>query len=82
MGSVNIFAHVFLCTWLLFPENELLGVESLSWLPESQVANFIFKGGFCYMLSKCPPELFYQYALKPVLSESSMKCVLKTWTGV
>lgn len=67
MGSVNIFAHVSLYMWLLFPENELLEVKSLSWLPESQVANFIFKGGFCYMLSKCPSELFYQYTLMPAL---------------
>lgn len=25
-GSVNIFAHLSLCTWLLSPENELLKV--------------------------------------------------------
>lgn len=30
MGSVNIVAHVSLYMWLLFPENELLEVESLS----------------------------------------------------
>lgn len=72
VGSENVSVHVSSCTWLLFPENELLGVESLV-----TGGQLYFQRRFLLYVTQAPSRNALLTYIIPEVCEGSMTCVLK-----